>query len=149
MDWVYRIALRAAYCVLRVYWFVFRPVSVGASVAVWHRGRLLCITNSYRRDVGLPGGAPKGDEPLPHAAARELSEEVGIEVAPEALRFSELVEVSYEHKRDRVFLFELEVDEEPELRPDRREVVGASFETPEALSRMRLSPIVRRLCERG
>jgi 8-oxo-dGTP pyrophosphatase MutT (NUDIX family) len=112
---------------MRVYWFVLRPETAGALVAVWHEGRVLVVRTSYRRGTTLPaGGIRRGEEPR-RAAARELDEEVGIRAAPEALRFVGEVSLRYESRTDHCHLFELRPDAEPRVRIDRREVVWAAW----------------------
>lgn len=61
---------------------LFSPsFTVGANVVVTDdQGRLLLVRHSYRAHWGLPGGLiERGEEPAV-AAAREVREEVGIEV---------------------------------------------------------------------
>lgn len=142
LDSLARVTLRGAFRLLRVYWFVFRPRSHGAGVAVWASGRLLCVRNSYRRDLGLPGGRIQRHEAAQAAAARELREEVGIEVDPGVLNFVERIESRYEYRRDRWELFELVLEEEPGFSPDRREVIWAGFCLPGELEGEALSPVL-------
>ena len=60
-------------------------------------------------------------------AARELREEVGIEVTPDALVYWGEIISRHEYKEDHAFLFELVLDERPEVTVDRREVIGAEW----------------------
>ena len=56
MDRLWRTAYRLAFRLQLVYWRVRRPRIVGAYVAVWRGGELLCIRNTYRRSYSLPAG---------------------------------------------------------------------------------------------
>jgi 8-oxo-dGTP diphosphatase len=80
---------RAAHRVATWLWdtrnFLLRPTITGAIVLVRTNGELLLIRTSYRPWFTVPGGrVERGEEPR-HAAVRELREEVGIAVAPDAL----------------------------------------------------------------
>jgi len=147
MARLHRAALWLAYRVLLVGWFVFRPRRRGVFIAVWHRGRLLAIRNSYRDWLALPAGGPKRGESTLDTAVRELREEVGIAAPPEALRFACELPSRFEFKRDRCSFFELELDELPAFRPDGREVIWADFVTPEEALAAQLAPPVRAYLE--
>ncbi|MCG3040243.1 NUDIX domain-containing protein [Streptomyces sp. S1A] len=68
---------------------VFGDARVGyVLVALWHRGRLLMVRVRGRDCWELPGGKIEPGEMPRQAAARELREESGQEVAPERLRFA-------------------------------------------------------------
>ena len=127
IDFCWRAVLVVAYRGLRAYWFVVRPETQGVYVAVWVRGNLLVIRNSYRSGISLPGGAVDRGEGVAGAAARELSEEVGIEVEVATLRFAKTYVVNHEYHHDHVSFFEIEMEQEPVVSIDRREVVWAGF----------------------
>ncbi len=147
VDASYRAALWSAYRVLRVGWRIFHPRSRGALVAVWHDERLLLVRNSYRPGLGLPaGGIGRRETPL-QAAVRELWEEVGIRTDPETLRQVAEIPSHWEHKRDTCIVFELELQREPAVRIDRREIVWAGFASPAAALADDLAPPVRRYLE--
>jgi 8-oxo-dGTP diphosphatase len=144
IDAAWRIAYVVAYRVLRVWWLVGRTRSQGAFVAVWRDGKLLVIRNSYRRSVTIPSGnIDRGETPV-QAAARELAEEVGIEVSPEALRFVSELRLDFESKQERAHIFELILPpgDTTEVRIDHREVVWAAFTAPDDLDIGGLSPHV-------
>lgn len=84
-DALWRFAYRCGFRLRILYWRLARPRLEGAYVAVWHAGRVLAIRNSYRRRLSLPaGGLARGEVPL-DAALRELREEVGLELGPDAV----------------------------------------------------------------
>ncbi len=135
IDSCWRAALVVAYWGLRVYWFVSRPETQGVYVAVWVRGNVLMIRNSYRSGISLPGGAVDRGEGVAVAAARELYEEVGIEVDVAALRFAKTYVVNHEYHHDHASFFEIEMEHEPVVTIDRREVVWAGFRPEEDVKR--------------
>ncbi len=142
VDSLWRFGLRVAYGVLRAVWFVLRPRHRGTLVAVWYDGRVLVITNSYRRSLSFPGGGVRQGEKPVEAAARELREEVGILVQPSELRFVREIHTRVHFQRDRCAFFELDLASPPNIVVDRREVVSGEFmSSDEALTRALLPPV--------
>ncbi len=125
-----RAVYRAAHWGLRLLWFIRRPETSGALVAVWHQGRVLLVKNSYRAQLTFPGGYIRPREDRRTAAARELREEVGINVQPKRLVHAYHGTHVFEHRQDTLDIYELEVDSEPNVQVDNREVVRAEFLTP-------------------
>jgi 8-oxo-dGTP pyrophosphatase MutT (NUDIX family) len=66
------------YRLLRVYWWVRRPVVLGVRVLVVHESRVLVVKHSYRKGWFLPGGRPERGESLAATARREANEETGM-----------------------------------------------------------------------
>ena len=99
-------------------------------MAVWHQGRVLLVKNSYRAQLTFPGGYIRPREDRRTAAARELREEVGINVQPKRLVHAYHGTHVFEHRLDTLDIYELEVDSEPNVQVDNREVVRAEFLTP-------------------
>ena len=65
MNLLFRIAYRAAYRMLQVWWLVRRPHAYGAAVAIWRGDALLVVRTSYRVELDLPGGGvSRGEAPL-------------------------------------------------------------------------------------
>jgi 8-oxo-dGTP pyrophosphatase MutT (NUDIX family) len=73
MKWSHRLAYR----VMRVWWSVRRPLTLGAFVVLVRGGEVLLVRTTYHRHWSLPGGGVKRGETLEQAARREASEEVG------------------------------------------------------------------------
>lgn len=148
IDHGFRLAYRAAYQLMRVYWTVRRPDTHGALVAIWHDGKVLVIKNSYVEYYSLPGGYVGRNETGREAAVRELREEVGIEVRVEQLEplFDETN--PWEGKRDHVEIFGLDLEQRPQIAIDRREVVAAEWLEPERALELDLFPPLRRVIER-
>jgi 8-oxo-dGTP pyrophosphatase MutT (NUDIX family) len=142
-DALSRVAYRGAYSLAMAYWFVRRPETLGVFVAVWCGPRVLLLQNSYKRQLGMPGGGAHRGESHEQTGARELREEVGLTVEPSRLRAVFDVMDTGEYKRDHVYFLEVEVDTEPPLELDRREVVWAGFIDLDAALRLPVSPTVR------
>jgi 8-oxo-dGTP diphosphatase len=144
LDVGFRLAYRLAFRVLRVWWFLRRPTHRGVVVAVWHAGRVLVVRPSYRRTLDLPGGGIARGEAAVAAACRELGEEVGIAVAPSALRLALEMTAWWDFRRDHVSIFELRLDgPPPAIRVDRREITGAEFMASASVLAGQISPFVR------
>jgi 8-oxo-dGTP pyrophosphatase MutT (NUDIX family) len=135
-----RTVYRVAHWGLRLLWFIRRPETTGALVAVWHHGRVLLVKNSYRPQLTLPGGYIRPREDRRTAAARELREEVGISVQPRRLVHAYHATHLFEHRKDTLDIYELEVDDEPRVQVDNREVVQAEFHTPDEALAMTIVP---------
>ncbi|MBT8452127.1 MAG: NUDIX hydrolase [Deltaproteobacteria bacterium] len=135
-----RALYRVAHWGLRLLWFIRRPETTGALVAVWHRGRVLLVKNSYRAQLTLPGGYIRPREDRRTAAARELREEVGINVQPKRLVHAYHGTHVFEHRQDTLDIYELEMEAEPNIDVDNREVVRAEFLIPEEALGMQIVP---------
>ena len=142
-DAAWRVALRVAYRLLRAWWFLTRPRHRGTLVALWHEGRILLVRNSYRREVSLPGGSLRRGETAREAAARELREEIGLDVRPEALRDRGVLRAAFHYQDDHCHFFELDLPANARPRPDGREVVAAWLASPEQALRLALVPVAR------
>jgi 8-oxo-dGTP diphosphatase len=143
LDRFWRLAYWLAFRLLRCWWFLRRPHHQGTLVAVWHEGRVLMLTTSYRRTLDFPGGSRGRREAAAQAAARELGEETGIAAAPTTLRLVLEMTVFWHWRDDEVAIFELRLAEKPAIRVDGREIVWAGFMAPEAALAAPLSPFVR------
>lgn len=104
--------------------------SDAAAIAVWYRGRLLVVKHSYMNGETLPGGHIGNDEAPALAAARELAEEVGIVIAPAAVKFFGRLEL----RHTRLSLFECQLSLAPKIKIDNREITEAAFTDPAAIS---------------
>jgi 8-oxo-dGTP pyrophosphatase MutT (NUDIX family) len=138
---------RVAYRLMKVYWKALRPLNHGALVAIWHDGRVLLVKNSYVDYYSLPGGYVKRGEHPSEAAARELREELSLEVDPSQLELEIDVTHDWEGRRDHVVIFDLHLDHAPRVKVDNREVVAAEFLTPEQALTRKLFPPLRRHVE--
>lgn len=78
-----RLAHRAAYQVLRVWWFLARPHTQGVKLVLWSGDRVLFVRHTYgdRQAWELPGGGRRRRETAVDAARREAGEELGVDIA--------------------------------------------------------------------
>jgi 8-oxo-dGTP pyrophosphatase MutT (NUDIX family) len=148
LDRGFQLAYVCAYRLMRTYWKLRRPTTHGALVTIWNRGEVLLVRNSYVPYYSLPGGYLHGGEASRNAALRELKEEVGIDAAAADLKLEIDETHEWEGKHDHVEIFSLEVDERPAIAVDHREVIEASWFTPERALTLNLFPPLRRVIER-
>jgi 8-oxo-dGTP diphosphatase len=117
-------------------------------VALWNRGEVLLVRNSYVPYYVLPGGYVRRGETSREAARRELFEEVGVEAKPDQLELVLDENHVWEGKREHTEIYKLDVAERPSVQVDHREVVEASWWLPQRALALDLFPPVRRALER-
>jgi 8-oxo-dGTP diphosphatase len=142
LDHGYRLVYRLGFVAARGWWFLRRPRHEGVLVAIWVGDRVLVVRQSYRKTLCFPGGGVNRGETPAAAAIRELSEEIGLAVAPGALGLAYEATKRWDHRRDHVRIFELRLDTEPTLRIDNREIVAARFVTAGACGGAPVNPFV-------
>jgi ADP-ribose pyrophosphatase YjhB (NUDIX family) len=98
-----RALLKGAYQLLRVYWFVVRPVSIGVRLLMVRENQVLLVRHSYQEAWFLPGGGVKRGETLEQAARREAQEECGARI--NQLELGGAYTHFYEYRNDHVVLF--------------------------------------------
>lgn len=140
---------RLAFALARAWWFVRRPHTQGAVVAIWHQGRVLLVRSSYRRSYGLPGGFIKHGETPAEAASRELAEELQLHIPPADLKVAWRESTFFEHRHDTTTVCEITLDALPTIRVDGREIVAAEWTTPIDARSLALSPPVAGYLFRG
>ncbi|GAB7524530.1 NUDIX domain-containing protein [Paraburkholderia sp. 2C] len=140
IDWVWRVALRAAFRCARVWWHIRRPRHEGALVAIYVGRDVLLVKSSYRTEWNFPGGSLHAGETPDAAAQREMEEEIGLSSYP--LIPAGSASGVWDGRSDRVHFFELHLDRVPELRLDNREIVAARLVAPEDLRGLALTGAV-------
>ena len=144
VDLTYRTAYRAAFRVLKIWWYVRRPDHRGALVAVWHDGKLLLVRQSYRKTYSLPGGTVGRKEAPEAAACRELREEVGLDVQMDELVPIGTWTLRTEYINDTAHIFEFHATNLPEIVIDNREIVDARFVSPNETAALPMGGHLRR-----
>jgi ADP-ribose pyrophosphatase YjhB (NUDIX family) len=139
----FRCLYRLMYLAARAYWWLFRPRMRAAVVAVWHANQLLFVKPSYRPHMTLPGGFVREGEHARDAAAREIAEELGIELAPESLRLVGETEIRSESRVCVETVFEVHLERKPPISVDCREITAARFLAISDARRLIISPIAR------
>lgn len=143
MNALVRIGYRAAFLVLRAWWFLRRPRAEGTAVLVWREAALLLVRTSYRTPLDLPGGGLEtGETPLA-AACRELREETGLAAPAIDLEALGAVEFDENHRRIRTYLFRWQPPGPVQAAPDMREIVWAGFVPRAELAAADLGLLVR------
>lgn len=128
---VRRLGYRVAYRVLRVLWFVARPHKSGVKCLITDRERVLLVRHTYgRRSWDLPGGSIKRGESPAAAAAREMSEELGLK----GVTWRDVGELRgrLDRRRDTIHLFTTDIGS-VQLRIDLGELEVARFFAPTEL----------------
>jgi ADP-ribose pyrophosphatase YjhB (NUDIX family) len=72
---------RYFYQLIRVYWRIFRPTTLGARALVIQEQKILLIRHTYIDGWYLPGGGVNRKESFQTAIRRELFEECGLETS--------------------------------------------------------------------
>ena len=137
-----RALLQIGYSLRRTIVGMLRLRTTGVKVMVFNEGgELLLIRNSYgdSRQFLLPGGGVSPRENPAAAAAREVHEELGLQVGDVEPVWT--YESNAEGKRDTIHLFRVATAEQPRI--DDREVVEARFFALDALP-PEVSPATRR-----
>ncbi len=139
VQWLFKLA----YQLKLLYNQIFYPNAYGVYIAVWAKGKILIIKNSYKSYFTFPCGGIKKDEPAKLAAIRELVEEVNIKTNTKNLRFISSFLSTFENMQDHINLYELHLDKTPEFKIDNREVICGEFIEPEKALEMDLFPVIR------
>jgi 8-oxo-dGTP diphosphatase len=147
LDRAYQLAYVCAYRAMRLYWEIAHPTTAGALVMVWNSGELLLVRNSYVPYFSLPGGYIRRGEAPEHAVVRELAEEVGVTAKGSDLTLVFDGSHEWEGKTDHVRLFSLDVPVRPDVQVDHREVIEASWWSPERALALDLFPPIRTVLE--
>jgi 8-oxo-dGTP pyrophosphatase MutT (NUDIX family) len=72
----------ALYQAARVYWMIFKPLTLGVRVMLLRGDVVLLVKHTYQPNWYFPGGMVERGESLEEAARREAREEVGAELGP-------------------------------------------------------------------
>ena len=133
------------YALQRVLWQVVRPHTRGVKIMLFNaNGELALIRNAYGRSdlFVLPGGGVRLFEEPAKAAAREVKEELGLDITKLEFRSQHLS--LDEGKRDEIHLFEALVHGTPQM--DKFELEEIRFVAPDNLPSA-TSPATRRRIE--
>jgi ADP-ribose pyrophosphatase YjhB (NUDIX family) len=123
---VLRAAYRVAYVLLRPWWYLTRPRTLGVKAVVRHEDAVLLVLHTYARR-GLwdaPGGFLRPGEDPDRAVLRELAEELGVR----PLRATSLGNGphSADHKRETLYAYAVEVADD-DVTPNRAEIAEARW----------------------
>ena len=96
--------INLAYKILRVYWHIFKPITLGVrAIVISEKNEILLVKHTYQDFWFLPGGGVKKGETFEQAIRRELIEETGYEA--NIIELFGVYNNEYEGKRDNIVVF--------------------------------------------
>ena len=99
-----RITLNLFYKILRVYWHIFKPITLGVrAIVVNEKDKILLVKHTYQNFWFLPGGGVNKGETFEQAIKRELMEETGYK--SDVIELFGIYQNTYEGKRDNIVVF--------------------------------------------
>jgi ADP-ribose pyrophosphatase YjhB (NUDIX family) len=127
-----RWAYRAGYLVLRPWWFLTRPRTLGVKSVVRCGDQVLLVRHTYarRKRWDLPGGFLRPGEDPGVALRRELREELGVE--PVAVMPIAQIAANVDSKRERLYAYVADV-EGLRVTPSAAEIADARWVHRDAL----------------
>ncbi len=69
-----------AYKIVKIYWKIFRPQTLGVNLLLINDGKVLLVEHSYTKGYHFPGGGVKRGEMFDGALKREILEELGLDI---------------------------------------------------------------------
>ena len=95
--------IKLAYRVMRVYWFLVRPITMGTRILLIKDDHVVLVKHTYQDAWYLPGGGIKRNESLEQAIRREAAEECGATI--NQIRFLGVYTNFVNYKNDHISLF--------------------------------------------
>ncbi|HZN13377.1 MAG TPA: NUDIX domain-containing protein [Acidimicrobiales bacterium] len=140
--------MSAAHGLRRVWWYVRRPIAIGAAgLVIDADGRVLLVRQSYAgRRWTLPGGGIKRGETMLECALREIEEEAGVTAtAPDNVTLLGVYANFTQGKSDHLAVY---VVRDFEQRPTNDlEIANTGFFAPDALPEPVSGATLRRIDE--
>ncbi len=137
-----RLTYRLTYLVSRAWWFVRRPATSSAGVALWHADKILLVRTSCRTALSLPGGFVKSDELSDKTVRRQTLKGLEIDLSAGGLWLTWHGTLQFESRRDTMDIWEMHIESPPRLWFDGRKIVWAGWMTPSEAMKERLLPPV-------
>lgn len=97
------VLIKLTYQILKIYWFLVRPVTLGVRILLIKDTQVLLVKHTYQDEWYLPGGGVKRGETLEGAIRREAQEECGAQI--NQIEFLGIYSNFVEYKNDHVSLF--------------------------------------------
>jgi 8-oxo-dGTP pyrophosphatase MutT (NUDIX family) len=129
MNSFIKISINIFYFIKQIYWFVFRPRTLGAIAIITDKeGKVLLSKNSYRKGLYLIGGGVKKREKITTALVREVKEETGLKIKEDDLKFQGVYQNHIKYKNDLTFVFIVTTDfKDADISIDNIELIEAGF----------------------
>jgi 8-oxo-dGTP diphosphatase len=143
IDALVRVGYRSVYWAARIFWFITRPRTSGAVVALWSGRQVLLVRSSYRPQYGFPGGFLQRGESPAAGASRELFEETGLLIPAERLRCVFQGVYQFESRKDTITIFESTIEGAPLVPTNHRELIWAGWKSSDEALTLELLPHVR------
>jgi 8-oxo-dGTP pyrophosphatase MutT (NUDIX family) len=127
-------------------WFLILNGSDRSRVIVEYGGKILLVRGWHDgKYQSLPGGGKEKRENMRQCAARELREEVGIEVAPDKLKSHGI----YDHKRRgisfKMHLFSVSLTQEPKIEQGIVEIIDIQWIEASDISKASITEFTKKL----
>ncbi len=101
------------------------PVTLGVKVAILCQDEVLLVKHAYQKTWGIPGGLIERGEHPAEAGAREIHEELSMDLA--SLNLFGVYLNTREQKIDYVFLYTVHIDQKPTFAVDQVEIADARW----------------------
>lgn len=100
--------LRIIYPIMRLFWTIFRPNTVGVRIAVFNKfGEVLLLKHSYREGYYFPGGGLHKGEGFEDGAIRETYEETVLKINKKDIHLVGIYQYFEEGKNDVIAFFKV------------------------------------------
>ena len=125
-KWCKRIYINSGHRLLRAWWFIVGGEDYGAKVIIKCGDKILLVKHTYgHKTWTLPGGGIQKSESPEAAARREVFEETDIRVVD--LKYIGTFDLEYEHQKNHISCYLVELDILPTIHIDDFEIGDASW----------------------
>lgn len=114
------------YFLLKIYWFLFRPKTLGVKCVIQNGNEFVMIKNTYGglKKWLFPGGGVHKNESPEMAVEREIFEELGIKIF--GLEKIGEYKSNKEYKKDNIIVFKA-ISKTKQLKTDNKEIAEAQW----------------------
>jgi 8-oxo-dGTP diphosphatase len=121
--------IKILYFFANIYWFIFRPLTLGVVLLNIRSNKVLLVRHSYGNHKWYtPGGHLKRNEDFKDALIREMKEELSIDLEKDKLKLFGVYQNNQQYKRDTTVVFlsdqELKINDKNKLD---KEILAVDF----------------------